>query len=133
MSRSDGTYPGYVKLTYSKTNPPEDWDEGARRCIQCKKNWPNLSEFSPSPCCNHQAGIVADATPDTNWPDAYSDLLRFRFDRFYEKWNDGATDIELCWNNTEPVSDDEVCEGIKEINSLIASLETQQACIDTTT
>ena len=123
MSRSDGTFPQYVKLDYSKSEAPENWNDGVRRCKECKKNWPNLPEFSPSPCCNCQAGTVSDALPDMDWETAYIELVRFRFDRVYEKWNDGATDIELAWSSIEPISDQEISEGLEELNSFLSSLE----------
>ena len=127
MSRRDGNYPPYAKLEYSKNDPPEGWNDGARRCIGCKKDWPNVPEFSPSPCCNYQAGIVADALPEMTWDTALTELKRFRFERFYEKWNDGASDIELCWNNHEPISDEVISEGLEKLNSFIASMEEQEA------
>lgn len=123
MSRKDGEFPPYTKLRYHKDSPPEGWNEGARRCIECKKDWPNLPEFAPSPCCNQQCGVVGDATPEGTWRTAYAELLKFRFERYYEKWNDGASDIELCWNDNAEVSDSEISEGLEKLNALIDSLE----------
>lgn len=125
MSRTDGNFPPYSKLEYSKQNPPDGWNVGSRRCIGCKKDWPNVADFSPSPCCNYQAGVVADGFPDMDWETAYIELMRFRFERYYEKWNDGATDIELCWNTHESISEQEISEGLEKLNSFISELENE--------
>lgn len=123
MSRTDGQFPPHIKLDYDKNTPPEGWNNGARRCIACKKDWPNMPEFSPSPCCDQQAGTVMDTVPDMNWRVAYAELLKFRFEKYYEKWNDGVSDVELCWNHNEQVSDQEISEGLEKLNALIDSLE----------
>jgi hypothetical protein len=127
MARSDETFPAYAKLDYSKDNPPKLWDQGCRRCSVCKRNWPNVPEFSPSPCCNHQAGIVADGMPDMDWPSAYHDLQMFRFERFYEKYNEGTSDVELCWNTNDEPSEQEISEGLEKLNSFISSMEEEEA------
>jgi hypothetical protein len=129
MPRSDGKYPHYVKLDVDPHNPPDGWDEGCRRCIVCKKNWPNIAVFSPSPCCNQQAGIVADGMPDVNWKEAVHYLLHSKFDKFYERWNEEATDEELRWISVEdfPVSEQEMNEGMQEIEALIADVEGRNA------
>lgn len=124
MTRSDGTFPSYVKLNLSFDDPPKDWNVGVRRCIQCGKNWPNLNHFSPSPCCNAQAGVVADAIPDMGWEVALRDLLRFRFERYYERWNEGFTDEQLMFVegiDTLPPSEEEISDGMAEIERLTRS------------
>lgn len=126
MSRSDGEFPLYTKLDYNVDDPPEGWNQGCRRCATCKKNWPNIPGFSPSPCCNYQTGIVADGTPDMSWQDAYRELMNFRFDRFYEKYNEGASDVELCWNSNERPSEQEISEGLDKLNSLISEMEEEE-------
>lgn len=122
MSRSDGQYPSYVKLNVDPHKPPTGWDHGARRCIRCKKAWPNLAIFSPSPCCNENAGQSNTAEPDMSWADAVQHLLRAKFDRYYEKWNEGATDEQLMWmvDDDMPFSEHEYKEGLKEIERLIS-------------
>lgn len=123
LTRYDGTFPHYTKLEYNKSSPPQGWNEGARRCMECKRDWPNLPEFSPSPCCNMQAGVVSDASTEMTWADAYGALMLFRFERIYEKWNDGMTDVELIWTSNESYNEDLINEGLEEINSLILSVE----------
>lgn len=127
MTRSDGKFPQYARLDLNRKDPPNGWNEGSRRCIKCKKDWPNLPEFSPSPCCDERAGIVSDGEVDISWPDAYAELMRFRFNRIYEKWNEGTTDIELAWANDEAFSDEEISEGMKKLTTLIDSLEKESA------
>jgi hypothetical protein len=121
MSRTDGTYPSYVRLDIDANNPPKDWNDGARRCEYCTKDWPNVSTFSPSPCCGANANIVSTATPDMTWPLAVKMLLTHRFDKWYERWNDGASDEDLTWVQAieVPYSEQELEEGLEEIANLI--------------
>lgn len=121
MSRSDQIFPSYIKLDLNPDQPKAGWEDGCRRCQRCGKSWPNLSVFSPSPCCNVASGIVKTAKPDMSWHDAVMKLIHVKFERFYEKWNEGLTDEELYWTNTESnVSDDEISEGMQEIEKLIS-------------
>lgn len=122
MSRSDGEYPGYIKLQIDPKRPVEGWNDGARRCIACKKAWPNLALFSPSPCCNANAGVVSSAEPDMSWESAVKSLLHARFERYYEKWNEGASDEQLMWlvDDDMSFSEHEYKEGLKEIENLIS-------------
>lgn len=120
MSRLDGTYPSYVKLDIDASHPPKGWNDGARRCEHCNKDWPNLSLFSPSPCCGANAGIVSTAIPDMTWPLAVKMLLTHRFEKWYERWNDGASDEDLVWMDIEvPYSEHELEEGLEEIDHLV--------------
>lgn len=127
MSRSDGVYPSYAKLELDPNKPPAGWDYGARRCIKCKKSWPNMGIFSPSPCCNENAGVVNTAEPDMSWAEALSEVLRVRFERYYEKWNEGASDEQLMWmvDDDMPFSEHEYEEGLKEIERLISQEQHQ--------
>jgi hypothetical protein len=102
MTRSDGKFPVYKKLKVDPKRPPEGWrDNGARRCLACGKGWPNMPIFAPSPCCGQQAGIVVDANPDVTWPEAVHALLQARFERFYQQWNEDATDEDLLYSEEE--------------------------------
>lgn len=124
MSRSDHTYPSYVKLDIDHQRPPTGWKDGSRRCGACGKNWPNLGMFSPTPCCNAQGGIVSDGTPDVTWPEAVSALLHFRFEKYYDRWNEGVTDEQIKWVDIHTgISDAEMSEGMKEIEQLISKVE----------
>lgn len=123
MGRSNGTFPSYVRLDLDHRQPPDGWKDGARKCIECGRNWPNVAAFVPTPCCDKVGGIVMDAVPDMTWPEAVSALLHFRFNRYYEKWNEGMSDAELNWSQEFPVNDDEVSEGMKEIEEFLSDLE----------
>lgn len=124
MSRSTNIYPSYVKLDLDQRKPPEGWRDGVRRCIICDRNWPNLPIFVPTPCCNAVGGIVLDANPDMTWPEAVSALFHFRFERYYDKWNEGITDEQMKWIDIDlPVSDEEMSEGMQEIDAFLNQLE----------
>lgn len=88
----------------------------------CNKDWPNISVFSPSPCCNAQAGVVATAQPEMTWGRAVKELMYFRFERYYENWNEGVTDEEMTWLDLGemPYTEHEYVEGIKEIERIIS-------------
>lgn len=121
MSRSDHTFPSYIKIDLDPDKPKAGWDSGCRRCSKCSMSWPNVPVFSPSPCHNVAAGIVKSAKPEMSWHDAVLALFKARFDKYYEKWNEGLSDEELYWTNTESkVSDAEISEGMKEIEKMIS-------------
>lgn len=123
MGRSSGVFPSYVRLDINHRRPPEGWDQGSKRCIICDKNWPNLTVFVPTPCCDAIGGTIGDGKPDMTWPQAVSDLIHFRFEKWYDKWNEGASDVDLNWNNEYPVSEDDVREGMREIEKFISDIE----------
>jgi hypothetical protein len=56
------------------------------------------------------------------WPLAVKMLLMNRFEKWYERWNDGATDEDLVWLDIEvPYTEDELVEGLEEIENLVNS------------
>lgn len=126
MTRSNGSFPTFTKTDLDPRSPKTGWNVGCRRCMQCGKNWPNISAFSPSPCCNTQSGIVGDGTPEMDWSSAVKQLLSLKFERLYERWNEGVSDEQLMWL-TPPdkslVSELEISEGLDEIDRIINSLE----------
>jgi hypothetical protein len=127
MSRTDGTYPSYVKVNLDAAHPKDGWNDGCRRCSNCGKSWPNVAVFSPSPCHNVVAGIVKSGTPDMPWAKAVSELRHAKFERYYEKWNDGASDEELYWTKENDPSDYEMSEGMREIEKIIGNMEDSNA------
>lgn len=123
MSRSNNSFPSYVKLDINPARPKKGWDDGCRRCSECGKSWPNIASFSPSPCHNVTAGIVKTSPPDMTWPAAVKELLRAKFNKYYEQWNEGTSDEELYWTEESVPSEQEISEGMKEIEKLIACME----------
>lgn len=125
MSRSDGSFPVYNKLDLDKDHPRKDWDEGCRRCIQCGKSWPNISSFSPSPCCSVAAGTVGNMSPDMSWKEAVIALHTSRFERIYSVWNEDMSDEQLSWipdSEADPISEQDIIDGLEEIDQLIANI-----------
>jgi hypothetical protein len=120
MSRSDGTFPSYSTIEISAIDPPDGWNDGARKCRACGKNWPRVRHFSPSPCCGVEAGIVTTSRPDMTWDIAAKALLNSRFEKYYERWNEGITDEQIAWVTTEgeTFSDADFAQGLEEIERL---------------
>jgi hypothetical protein len=128
MTRSTGRYPSYVKISLDPELPPDGWNEGIRRCMSCKKAWPNLGIFSPSPCCNVHAGISMgeELHPDMTWSAAVKALLIYRFEKYYERWNEGLSDEDLVnLGNGVPYSDIKEKDIIGELEDL---LELDSSC-----
>lgn len=124
MSRSDNIFPKYVKLKIDATNPPHDlWERGGKNCVACGIKWPNYSVFNPSPCCNATTSVV-QVGPEMPWTEAVKRLLKARFERYYEKWNDSVTDEALLWDESIEIPTFEIDEkayqnGLAEIDRLI--------------
>lgn len=74
-------------VNYDPGKPPKDL-MGARKCLMCGRNWPNRPMFSPSPCCNEEAGITTNEQPDMNWFDACKELRQAKFERWYMRRDD---------------------------------------------
>jgi hypothetical protein len=124
MTRSDGSFPSYKKIAYSKDTPEDYYSNDALRCGVCEKLWPNYKEFQPeSPCCGAPMILAKNKSPDMTWPVAVKALIYHKFERFYEKWNEDATDAELEWGETGKVvvSEKDVAEGMQEIDRIIES------------
>jgi len=121
MPRSNDKFPSYQKLKIDAKKPPLRWNEGCRRCIACKKCWPNSRYFSPSPCCNQNAGIVTTTEPQVTWAEGVKAVLTARFERLYEIWNEGLTDEQLMFvdEQTFELSEQEISELEKEMNTII--------------
>ena len=103
MSRRDGVFPPYVKLDLDKEvwqpKLPDYYDQ-SRCCNNCGTGWPNLDYFRMSPCCNDITTIVPGG-PDMRWPDAVDALQKFRFEKYYDKYNDGLSDEELAFEEVK--------------------------------
>lgn len=121
MSRSDGSFPSYVKMDLDPQQPRPGWNKGCRRCSNCGRNWPNVAVFSPSPCHDVDAGIVSTSAPDMTWSVAVHELLDAKFEKYYDRWNEGLSDEELYWtvDSSTSVSESEINEGMKEIENLL--------------
>lgn len=111
MARSDGRYPEYKQLdVHPEKPPPGYWELGVRECISCKTHWPNLLMFVPSPCC-HDDTLVRDDAPPPVWRNAIRDLLRAKFERYYEEWNEGSnfeeSEIEIIFTPADELEPEE--------------------------
>lgn len=125
MSRSDGSFPEYVKLKIDLKNPPEDmWDRGSRICQKCAMKWPGYAIFQPSPCCAAPT-VASPEDPQMTWGEAVRGLLRSRFERYYAKWNEDVSDEALLWDEsivletTFPLDEEALNEGMEEIERII--------------
>jgi hypothetical protein len=96
MSRSDGTFPNYVRLDIDPDVWPEDYWNRAFVCKGCGTAWPATHLFDPSPCCNAM-GWPVDAPPEMRWPEAVAALKAARFGAIYDEWNEGVDDEQLAW------------------------------------
>lgn len=128
MSRTNNTFPKYVKLKVDAANPPHDlWERGGRKCVKCGINWPNYSIFNPSPCCDATTGVVQNSA-EMPWSEAVKRLLNARFERYYEKWNEDVTDEALLFDSSIEVAgividERELQSGMAEIERLIGEPE----------
>jgi len=57
------------------------------------------------------------------WAEAVKRLLKARFERYYEKWNDDVTDEALVWDETIddnfPINEEDLRQGMEEIERII--------------
>jgi hypothetical protein len=97
MTRKDGIFPNYVRLSVNRDAPPEGWQDSALVCNGCGVKWPAFTYFKPTPCCVLEGVVFQGATPDLTWRDSVKYLLTSRFEALYDYWNDGATDLDLLW------------------------------------
>ena len=96
MGRSDGNFPPYDRLDIDPLRPPEGYWEGARKCQECERLWPNYMIFDPSPCCDSDTLVVTDENVgDLSWREACKALLDARFRRWYNEWNEDKEDIDF--------------------------------------
>lgn len=124
MSRKTQTFPKYVKLKIDQDSPPADlWERGSRKCQKCDTKWPCYSIFNPSPCCDSNTEVLT-SDPEMTWREAVKRLLKGRFERYYEKWNDDVTDEALVWDQSIddnfPIREEDLRQGLEEIERLIS-------------
>ncbi len=99
MSRSDGKFPALTKLQIDPDVWPSNYYAKSQRCTECNENWPMPHLFRPSVCCDAPTK-PSDNAPDMRWPEAVTQLLQRRFERYYDEYNEGFTDEELQWDET---------------------------------
>lgn len=60
-----------------------------------------------------------------SWAEAVSALKQSRFERYYERWNEGVTDEQLVWMNPVevPYSEQELEKGLDELNSFLDEVQ----------
>lgn len=95
MSRRTGSFPTYTKLDLSPEKWPKQYWDSCLQCQRCGFRWPNEEHFNVSPCCIANVNLINES-PEIRWPNALTELLRANFEMFYNQWNDGLEDEELC-------------------------------------
>lgn len=116
MSRSDGTFPPYYRVDLDPNVWPQKYWDSARRCLGCELRWPNTLSFELCPHCG--AGTeVSQSPPDMRWPEAIRELLKFRFETWYEAYNDGLTDEQIVWEDVKTngeIDDQKIKRAVEE-------------------
>jgi hypothetical protein len=98
MGRLEGTYPTYSKIDVDPQEWPDSYWESSRECPKCKKQWPAIGLFHESPCCGATT-ILAEEVPDMRWPEAVTALLTYRFNKWYDEYNENVDDDKLPWTD----------------------------------
>jgi len=105
MSRSKGTFPRYSKVDVDPELWPLRYWDASRFCESCGTRWPNTHLFSKCPTCDIGTTIDEHSAPDMRWPDAVKSYLASRFEKLYERYNEGRTDQELIYEDEKKSED----------------------------
>lgn len=123
MSRSNGTFPRYIKLDVDPDQWPTNYFSSCQYCEVCEMRWPASHLFSICPRCAEKTEVDTHNAPDIRWPDAIRELLTARFEDFYEQYNEGLTDEQLAWDEvkqTAPYDFDALEAEVEDLRSKAA-------------
>lgn len=105
MSRSDGTFPHYLKLEVDSEQWPSNYFDSSRYCDVCEMRWPSSHLFVSCPRCGEATEIDQSNAPDLRWPEAVKELLIARFNYYYDEYNEGLSDEQLAWEEIKQNDD----------------------------
>lgn len=124
MGRLNGTYPSYSRLKFDPEIWPDHYWDKCRECTNCEEIcWPALDEFKTSPCCTAPTKVVEGISPNIRWPEALKQLLTFRFDTWYDKYNENVSDERLHWEDLKTAGKVDDGKVKKEITTFLKSAE----------
>lgn len=123
MSRTDGKFPEYAKLTIDPKNWPNKYWETSRACKVCEYRWPYVPLFYRSPCCGADTEVIEEP-PNLRWPEAISQLIYSRFERYYEEYNEGVPDDQLDWEDVKTDGEFDEEKAAVEVDALLKDAQT---------